>query len=179
PVFHLGQHFARTVDPFVGLLQMVQMEAKEARKYAKREEDWRNMKTSKDRREQQCYLALLHLLSLQGEDLVNSTSAVQGHIIGMLSKGQSKAWSVDFQASQALLSQRLGKRDCGLGFDDDAVGKLICPVTCDWCNEEVKRTLRSEPHIIRVGCWPSVFYQNLEMDAQDPWNGFLRNNLLV
>ncbi|KAH6880591.1 hypothetical protein BKA70DRAFT_1126316, partial [Coprinopsis sp. MPI-PUGE-AT-0042] len=179
PVFHLGQHFARMVDPFVGLTQMVQLESKEARKYPKHDQDWRNMQTSKDRQEQECYLALLHLLLLQGEDFVNSTSATQGHIIGMLSKGQLTAWSVDFKASKNLLSQRLGKIDCGLGFADDMVGKLLCPATCDWHDEEVKRKLRSEPHTFRVGCWPNVFYQNMEMDGQDPWIGFLRNSLLV
>ncbi|KAH6906979.1 hypothetical protein BKA70DRAFT_1026555, partial [Coprinopsis sp. MPI-PUGE-AT-0042] len=179
PIYHLGEHFARTVDPFVGFAQMVQVETKEARKYAKRGEDWRNMTTSKDRREQQSYLALLHLLSLQGEDLVNSTPAIRGHILGMLSKGQSKAWSADLKATQAIVSRRLGDIDCGQGFDDETVGSFLCPAARDWNKEEVKRELHSQPLTVRAGCWPSVFYQNREMDIHDPWKGFLRNSLLV
>ncbi|KAH6884022.1 hypothetical protein BKA70DRAFT_1446349 [Coprinopsis sp. MPI-PUGE-AT-0042] len=178
-VFHLGEHFARTIDPFVGIAQMVQLETQEARKYAKREQDWRNIKTVKDRREHQTYLALLRLLLLQGEDLANSTPAIRVHMIGMLSKGQAKAWSADFRASHDLLSQHFGMVDCGQGFDDETIGKLLCPATCDWRNEEVKQKFRLEPYTIRVGCWPSVFYRHMEMDTQDPWKGFLRNNLLV
>ncbi|KAH6905396.1 hypothetical protein BKA70DRAFT_1225771 [Coprinopsis sp. MPI-PUGE-AT-0042] len=115
PVFHLGGHFARTINPFVGIAQMVQLETREAR--------------NKDRREHQTYLALLRLLLLQGEDLVNSIPAIHMHIVGMLSKGQFKAWSADLRASQELLSQHLG-------FDDKTVGRLLCPASCDWHNED-------------------------------------------
>ncbi|KAH6871073.1 hypothetical protein BKA70DRAFT_1451456 [Coprinopsis sp. MPI-PUGE-AT-0042] len=179
PVFHLGEHFARTIDPFVGLAQMVQLETREARKYAKYGGDWRNIKTVKDRREHQTYLALLRLLLLQGEDLVNSTPAIRVHIVGMVSKGQSKAWSTDLRASQELLSQHLGMLDCGQGFDDETVGRLLCPASYDWHNEGVKQRFRSEPYTVCVGCWPSVFYRYMEMDSQDQWKGFLRNNLLI
>ncbi|KAH6872019.1 hypothetical protein BKA70DRAFT_1450455 [Coprinopsis sp. MPI-PUGE-AT-0042] len=171
PVFQLGEYFARTVDPFVGLAQMVQMESKEAR--------------NKDRREHQSYTTLVRLLSLQGEDLVGSTPT--------LSKGQSKAWSADFKVSQAMLSQRLGNIDSVQSFDDRS---LLCPPTCDRNDEgsviqgkflhyftcyilRMKWALCSEPYTVNAGCWPNVLYQNREIDAQDPWKGFLRSGLLV
>ncbi|KAH6869033.1 hypothetical protein BKA70DRAFT_1452231 [Coprinopsis sp. MPI-PUGE-AT-0042] len=172
-VFHLGEHFARTIDPFVGIAQMVQLETQEARKYAKREQDWRNIKTVSV----SAIPYVMHLThDFTGEDLANSTPAItRAHDWD----GQAKAWSADFRASHDLLSQHFGMVDCGQGFDDETIGKLLCPATCDWRNEEVKQKFRLEPYTIRVGCWPSVFYRHMEMDTQDPWKGFLRNNLLV
>ncbi|KAH6883752.1 hypothetical protein BKA70DRAFT_1238181 [Coprinopsis sp. MPI-PUGE-AT-0042] len=184
PVFQLGENFACTVDPFVGLAQMVQMETKEVWNYVKCEEDWRNIKTSKDRREHQGYTTLLRLLSLQGEDFVDSTPTICRHIICIvghfiycwslqhLSKGQFKAWSEDFRASQSMLSQHLA-------LDGNTVGSLLCPATCDRHKEGMERAICSDPYIVRIGCWPNVFYQNQEVDTQDPWKGFLKNSLLV
>ncbi|KAH6893612.1 hypothetical protein BKA70DRAFT_1440390 [Coprinopsis sp. MPI-PUGE-AT-0042] len=130
-----------------------------------------------ERRDHRTYLALEQLLLLQGEDLAKSTFAVQKHIMDLVSAGQAKAWSIDLAKAQALLTHRLG--DLEQGFDNELIGRLLCPITRDWNSEESRRSLREAPQTITTGSWPTVFYQNMEFERQRPWEGFLRNSLLV
>ncbi|KAH6891715.1 hypothetical protein BKA70DRAFT_1233932 [Coprinopsis sp. MPI-PUGE-AT-0042] len=182
PLFFLGQQFARTVDPFAILRTLVKRETRALGRLQKRSETWRQgMHLPEERREHRAYLTLLQLLQLQGEDLTQSTTAVQKHILDLtqLSAGQAKAWSTDLTKAQTLLSQRLGGDFHGKGFEDDTIGRLLCPIAHDWRSEEVKQALRETPQTIAAGAWPSVLYQPIEIESQHPWEGFLRSSLLV
>jgi hypothetical protein len=109
--------------------------------------------------------------------------------------GQAKAWPTDLEKAKGLLGQRLGEDSLGQGFRSDATGKLLCPITHDWCNKVYvvnkvhprsfltprrdQESLRGSPQTITANSWPMVFYQNLEFEPQRPWEGFLRSNTLV
>ncbi|KAH6903039.1 hypothetical protein BKA70DRAFT_1404350 [Coprinopsis sp. MPI-PUGE-AT-0042] len=134
---------------------------------------------SKERRDHRYFLTLERLLLLHGEDLTKLTGAARSHVEDLVRKGQSAAWSTDLASARTLISCRLGIACCGQGFDNDAIGRLLCPIGSDWNSGEVKNALRSTPQSSGVGAWPAVFYQNLGFDPQKPWEGFLRNRLLV
>ncbi|KAH6886041.1 hypothetical protein BKA70DRAFT_1436099 [Coprinopsis sp. MPI-PUGE-AT-0042] len=180
PLFSLGQQFARTGDPFVSLKTMVKRETRALGRLRKRSETWRQgMHLREERREHRAYLTLQQLLRLQEEDLSQSTATVQNHILNLVAAGQAKAWSTDLAKAKALLFQRLGDDFDGKGFEDDTIGRLLCPITHKWRSEEVRRALREAPQTVVAGAWPKVLYQSIETESQRPWEGFLRNSLLV
>ncbi|KAH6905189.1 hypothetical protein BKA70DRAFT_1075577, partial [Coprinopsis sp. MPI-PUGE-AT-0042] len=180
PLFFLGQRFARIVDPFAVIKTVIKCEMMAIRRLEKRSETWRQgMHYAEERRDHRTYLALQQLLQLQGEDLAKSSVAVQKHIVYLVSAGQAKAWSTDLAKAQALLTQRLGGDCFGQGFDNDTIGRLLCPITHDWSSDEDRQSIRETPQKISAGSWPTVFYQNMEFKSQRPWEGLLRNSLLV
>ncbi|KAH6888984.1 hypothetical protein BKA70DRAFT_883316 [Coprinopsis sp. MPI-PUGE-AT-0042] len=178
PLYHLGVHFARSVHPFYEPGKLIKVEMLAIRRLKKQSRIWRHM-PSKERRDHRYFLTLQHLLFLQGEEHANSTPAARVHVEKLIWKGQLAAWSKDLSSTQAMISHRLGVEFCGQGFDNETIGRLLCPVGSDWHRDKTKQTLRSAPQTMGIGPWPAVFYQNLEHDPQRPWEGFLRNNLLV
>ncbi|KAH6911251.1 hypothetical protein BKA70DRAFT_1460513 [Coprinopsis sp. MPI-PUGE-AT-0042] len=178
PLYHLGIHFARSVHPFYEPRKLIKVETLAIRRLKKQSRIWRHM-PSKERRDHRYFLALQHLLFVQGEEHANLTPAARVHVENLIWKGQLAAWSNDLSSTQAMISHRLGIEFCGQGFDDEAIGRLLCPVGSDWNSKETKQALRSAPQTMGIGLWPAVFYQNLEHDPQRPWDGFLRSNLLV
>ncbi|KAH6913702.1 hypothetical protein BKA70DRAFT_1421964 [Coprinopsis sp. MPI-PUGE-AT-0042] len=140
---------------------------------------WEGRNKAEERRDHRYFLTLECLLLLHGEDLSKITAAVRGHVETMVWKGQVMTWSADLGSTQSLISRRLGVVLSGQGFKDDIIGRLLCPVEFDWLSDDTKDTLRSTPQSILVGSWPIVFYQNMEFERRRPWEGFLRNSLLV
>lgn len=105
------------------------------------------------------------------------------------------AWSADLIRARFFLSRRLGGIDCAQGFQNDSTGRLLCPAHLDWSTDEfvdrltferrsnkfhrVKAMLASTIQTVTADLWPAVFYQNMQVDAKRPWEGFLRNRLLI
>jgi hypothetical protein len=58
-------------------------------------------------------------------------------------------------------------KDCKLPFDDQLL------------SSRVKQQLRSSEVHVRGDQWPIFLYAGLTYDADDPWNGLLRNQFLV
>jgi hypothetical protein len=92
------------VDPFSVLKTLLKREMMAARRLHKRSETWRQgmdypyvlnycwprisaqvIMDREERREHRIYLSLQRLLELEGEDLTNSSAAVQRHIIELVS----------------------------------------------------------------------------------------------
>ncbi|KAH6907820.1 hypothetical protein BKA70DRAFT_1562894 [Coprinopsis sp. MPI-PUGE-AT-0042] len=174
PLFLLGQHFARTVHPFAILKTVIKIETMAVRRLEKRSETWRQgMHHREERRDHRTFLALQQLLLLQGEDLAGSSIAVQSHIVDLVSRGQAKAWSEDLVKANDLLSQRLGDDLCGRGFDDDTIGRMLCPINLDWYKEEYA-TPKFLTHPTDIGKGPTGFAQS----TTDDHCSVLANNTL-
>jgi len=65
------------------------------------------------------------------------------------------------------------------GFHHERTGSLLCPVDLDWSIQDVKDKLKSGEIVVTGDRWPIFLYANSEYDPDDPWNGLLRNNILV
>jgi hypothetical protein len=107
---------------------------------------------SKERRDHRYFLTLQLQLLLQGEDHAALTVAARVHFEKLVSfsllcmlfdahlaskiwKGQLAAWSQDLSKTQAMISHRYGPNSLGQGFDNEVIGRLLCPVGSDWHND--------------------------------------------
>ncbi|KAH6911624.1 hypothetical protein BKA70DRAFT_1219743 [Coprinopsis sp. MPI-PUGE-AT-0042] len=103
------------------------------------------------------------------------------HVVSMatlqLSRGRSKAWSVDLCAARRVVQRQFGSAsDDHLEYQR---GRLLCPIDQDWENSQTREAFGSTPQYLTVGSWPTVLYQNLTPNPLDPWEGFLMNDLLL
>lgn len=80
------------------------------------------------------------------------------------------------------------------GFKHERTGALLCPIDLDWSNAEyvialvpscaalifhrTKEKLKSGTITVCGDQWPMMLYSGL-YDPLDPWNGLLRNYILV
>ncbi|KAH6905952.1 hypothetical protein BKA70DRAFT_1107191 [Coprinopsis sp. MPI-PUGE-AT-0042] len=67
----------------------------------------------------------------------------------------------------------------GRGFNHNKMGELLCPVTLDWSDGDVKEKLKNKEITMDGTQWPRFVYENGHFDPQDPWKGLLRSALLV
>ena len=82
------------------------------------------------------------------------------------------------------------------GFHHERTGALLCPAGLDWSSStclffhllvvsltlschRIKEQLRSGEMQISGDQWPLFLYADLAYDPEDPWNGLLRNQLLI
>ncbi|KAH6901443.1 hypothetical protein BKA70DRAFT_1436179 [Coprinopsis sp. MPI-PUGE-AT-0042] len=138
---------------------------------------WRHIKQRELRLEHYRYVTLKEQLPDE-IDFINCTNAVRKHIVALLKKGQSFAWRNDLRTAKEVIQSWLESR----GEDpdaDDTQGRLLCPIGCDWNDAETRDAFQNAPQEIAGGSWPVVLYQNLEYCPSQPWEGFLRNNLLL
>ncbi|KAH6876483.1 hypothetical protein BKA70DRAFT_1448755 [Coprinopsis sp. MPI-PUGE-AT-0042] len=176
-VFLSGETFARTVDPFVNMRKLLEDELKVERDLVATSQTWRHMIHPSHRIDQRRYIALKSLLSPEG-DLSLCTAAVRKHIVTLLSKGQSSAWSCDARAAQELIHRGL-QVDCG----EDARAQLV---QAGHLLRSIDRPLEGNPiafqtalQSLSAGSWPAILYQNMELNPNQPEEGFLMNRLLV
>ncbi|KAH6904740.1 hypothetical protein BKA70DRAFT_1432057 [Coprinopsis sp. MPI-PUGE-AT-0042] len=180
PLFFAGQTFARTVDPFLDILDLLDNQRKVDLDLALPEHSltWRHITVPERRKAHQTYVALKsHLSDADSDEAVHCTPAVLGHIGYLLSRGQSKAWSSDLLAAESLIQRRFGSI-CGedLAYEK---GRLLRPVDQDWENPQIRAAFIEAPEMAMHCAWPAGLYQNLEYNSLDPWEGFLRSSLLI
>ncbi|KAF8237427.1 hypothetical protein L208DRAFT_1247256, partial [Tricholoma matsutake] len=65
------------------------------------------------------------------------------------------------------------------GFHHDCTGGLLCPAGIDWTNEEIKNKLWSGKMHVCGDQWLLFLYADLNFDPARPWNGLLKNKLLI
>ncbi|KAH6883627.1 hypothetical protein BKA70DRAFT_1446634 [Coprinopsis sp. MPI-PUGE-AT-0042] len=186
PVFLSGEIFARTVDPFTNIRKLLEDEVKVERDLIAMSQTWRHMIYPSHRLDQQMYLAIKSLLSPE-EDVTRCTIAVHNHIVTLLSKGQTNAWSCDLRTAQELVHRGF-EVQCGEEVQEHCtqVGHLLRPIdhpSGDNCplDEIGKPTVapQSQPQPLSPGSWPAILYQNMEFNSHQPEEGFLMNRLLV
>ncbi|KAH6884691.1 hypothetical protein BKA70DRAFT_1029050, partial [Coprinopsis sp. MPI-PUGE-AT-0042] len=196
PLYHLGQQISRFINPFANLSKTFKFEEKVKRYLAKHGLSWREL-GEQDKRDHELYLQVLGLIEKSGEKWEGGNRAQGRNIIEMLTRGQTSAWIDDQRHLDAQIMEWLQhapyKIDVSSGVDRDAtqansskgfkhgsaMGVLLCPVTLDWSKQEVRGRLNETAQPLEVNEWPRLLYQNMEYNAQDPWDGFLRNRLLL
>ncbi|KAG1861313.1 hypothetical protein F4604DRAFT_1882483 [Suillus subluteus] len=57
-------------------------------------------------------------------------------------------------------------------------GVFLCPAGLDWLNAETKRSLKSGEIAVCGDQWPIFLYAGSVYDAEDPWKGLLRSEML-
>ncbi|KAH6913099.1 hypothetical protein BKA70DRAFT_1369812 [Coprinopsis sp. MPI-PUGE-AT-0042] len=190
PLVHHGRHFGRTVRTFCriqalitrGMTLDVQIELGDIAR-----EDL----TKEDEKEYRIYHQLLSLSPKLEERLCNGTEEDVFHIADLLTRGSSNARSDDTRSIKAAVIewitphggvltpplQRNIKTD--RGFHHPRTGELLCPVTLDWGCLRTRERLRSAEIVPNGEQWPLFLYQDHVFDAEDPWKGLLRGEILV
>jgi len=66
-----------------------------------------------------------------------------------------------------------------LGFNHNVSGQLLCPVTLDWEDANVREGLRRGTQDLTAADLPSFLWPDGAFYTEDAYNGFLRSALLV
>ncbi|KAH7905470.1 hypothetical protein BJ138DRAFT_1138263 [Hygrophoropsis aurantiaca] len=90
------------------------------------------------------------------------------HVAEMIGKGASSARGED---TKSLKIDR--------GFNHPITGALLCPAGMNWDDETVKESLQSGELLVSGDQWPIFLYAHESFNPNDPWNGLLKNRLLI
>ncbi|KAG1788932.1 uncharacterized protein HD556DRAFT_1244498, partial [Suillus plorans] len=74
-----------------------------------------------------------------------------------------------------------GQNKLGRGFNNDATGRLICPVDYDWNDPVVQQSIRDYHPDYRVTAhsWPSFLYKDETYDPLKPTDGLFKGQFLL
>ncbi|KAG2124743.1 hypothetical protein BD769DRAFT_1358638 [Suillus cothurnatus] len=74
-----------------------------------------------------------------------------------------------------------GQSKIGCGFNNDATGRLICPVDYDWSDPVVQQGIRDYHPDYRVMAysWPTFLYKDERYDPLNPIEGLFKGKLLL
>ncbi|KIK37845.1 hypothetical protein CY34DRAFT_25864 [Suillus luteus UH-Slu-Lm8-n1] len=74
-----------------------------------------------------------------------------------------------------------GQNKIGRGFNNNATGRLICPVDYDWNDPIAQQGIRDYHPDYRVTThsWPAFVYKDETYDPQNPTNGLFQGTLLL
>ncbi|KIM57863.1 hypothetical protein SCLCIDRAFT_28496 [Scleroderma citrinum Foug A] len=147
-----------------------------------------DLATATEQKEYAVFHELLHMIPgleawLMGsleEQVVNIADLIQNGVNGARAdntKGM-KAAVIDWitPKGQSLNPHILCNVKAGCGFIHKRTGALLCPAGLDWANTE---QLMNGQIQVAGDQWPVFLYANYTYDPEDPWNGPLRNGLLV
>ncbi|KAH6904049.1 hypothetical protein BKA70DRAFT_1227045 [Coprinopsis sp. MPI-PUGE-AT-0042] len=160
PLFKCGQYIARSIHPYIYLNRIIPTEVKIERSLEEDQLRWQEMH-EKDREDHRLYLLIKDAILSAGEDIVESTVAVQGNILDLVTKGQTFALRVDLAqlkqkapdwlASYGFPFDAEGNENSLMrGFESDLIGGLLCPVSLDWLDPERTDTWLGFTHLIHA-----------------------------
>ncbi|KAG1828301.1 hypothetical protein EV424DRAFT_1318616, partial [Suillus variegatus] len=74
-----------------------------------------------------------------------------------------------------------GQSKMGCGFNNDATGRLICPVDYDWSDLVIQQGIRDYHPDYRVTAhsWPAFLYRDKRYDPLNPTDGLFKGKLLL
>ncbi|KAG1907215.1 uncharacterized protein F5891DRAFT_1181512 [Suillus fuscotomentosus] len=74
-----------------------------------------------------------------------------------------------------------GQSKMGRGFNNDATGRLICPVDYDWSDPVIQQGIRDYHPDYRVMAhsWPAFLYRDERYDPLNPTDGLFKGKLLL
>ncbi|RDB25923.1 hypothetical protein Hypma_006362 [Hypsizygus marmoreus] len=205
PLIHHGRHFGRTVNALCnvftlltnGILRMVEQPDEPEESF-----------TAEERREFRVFKTLLLVVPGIEKRIMTCSQEELRMIADLLQKGSSSARSDDTKSLKSAVIDWITPRGEPLipplprnvktcrGFNHEATGALLCPANLDWSDPEyasqiiciiilltrlcrVKSKLRDGDYIIPGDQWPIMIYKDYKYDPEDPWNGLLRNRLLI
>ncbi|KAG1896523.1 uncharacterized protein F5891DRAFT_958426, partial [Suillus fuscotomentosus] len=115
------------------------------------------------------------------------------HIYSKLNKGANGARADDTTQLKVTVASWLmqltpspspvihGQDKLGRGLNNDATGRLICPVDYDWNDLVVRQHIRDYHPDYRVTAysWPAFLYKDKQYDPQNPTDGLFKGKLLL
>ncbi|KAH6877037.1 hypothetical protein BKA70DRAFT_1239593 [Coprinopsis sp. MPI-PUGE-AT-0042] len=170
PLFKCGQSVARLFHPHINLAKLFSNEIKvQQRVLDPCGTTWHGLPI-KDRREHELYLLIKDMILSSKPDVPKDTATFRPSVLDLVSKGQASAIKDDLQKLKPLLPYWVAACSSSFqlnhdsiwqqGFENEAVGGLLCPVSLSWLD-------------------PRILYQDMGYQPEKPWEGFLRNGLLV
>ncbi|RDB22948.1 hypothetical protein Hypma_009802 [Hypsizygus marmoreus] len=188
PLIHHGRHFGWTIHAMCnvqalitnGLLRLGELAAVPDESF-----------TAEERRQFRVFRALLQMIPCIEERIINGDDGEPAHVADMIQKGAASARSDDTKSLKGPIIDWITPRDQPLrpplarnvkidrGFNHEVTGALLCPAELNWSDPEIKQQLRSGERAVLGDQWPIFLYANCKYDPEDPWEGLLRNTLLV
>ncbi|KAJ2929074.1 hypothetical protein H1R20_g8016, partial [Candolleomyces eurysporus] len=192
PLVHYGRHFGRTIRMFCSFEPLLNSGAtlETAIKAGRLTIDDLG---DEERKEYEIFNELLRLVPELRERLwskdANSNETL--YIASMLAKGVAGARSDDNKSLKAAIIEIITPKGSVLtpalsrniktdrGYFHITTGKYLCPTELDWNDEATRSALRSGQIATTGDQWPIFLYESLKYNPQDPWEGFMKSNIMV
>ncbi|RDB19259.1 hypothetical protein Hypma_013703 [Hypsizygus marmoreus] len=190
PLVHHGRHFGRTVHALCNVHAVITNGVLRLGELSRQPEE---SFTSEQRRAFEVFRRMCQIIPTLEDRLLdpNEDEDDAEEIAKQIQKGISSARSDDTKSLKGPILDWITPRDQPLlppiarnqkinrGFHHEVTGALLCPVQLDWSDPEVKAALSSGELRVPGDHWPLCLYARCKFDPEDPWNGFLKNNILV
>ncbi|TEB23232.1 hypothetical protein FA13DRAFT_1640163 [Coprinellus micaceus] len=191
PLVHYGRHFGRSIHVFCkpfpliteGLGRTLQLQAG----FVGGLEEF----SEQERMEHQIFLKLMKLCPGLESRIQKVSEQELHYITDLLNKGSSSARSADTRALKSAvidwitppggaLSLPLSRNvKTDWGFFHYTTGRLLCPATLDWSDEDTRKGLRNGDIAVSGDSWPIFLYNDHVFNPENPWEGLLQGKLLV
>ncbi|EDR01144.1 uncharacterized protein LACBIDRAFT_312466 [Laccaria bicolor S238N-H82] len=188
PLVHHGRHFGRTVHAFCNIRTLINNGILRLGELADQPDE---SFSAEERREHKIFLALLQSVVGLEERLLTGSEEETGFIAELLRRGASGARGDDTKSLKGAILEWITPKGESLnpplarnmkldrGFHHECTGALLCPTNLDWSDPETKERLRSGEQLVTGDQWPIFLYAGCNFDPEEPWNGLLRNRLLI
>ncbi|KAI0067315.1 hypothetical protein BV25DRAFT_1911964 [Artomyces pyxidatus] len=188
PLVHHGRHFGRTIHALANFQALITNGLLRLGELAETPDDHF---TAEERREHRIYQTLLQSVPGLEERIINGSNEEVMIVSELLQRGSSAARSDDTKSIKGPIIDWITPRGQHLtpplprntkmerGYHHESTGRLLCPAGLDWSLEEVKHKLQSGEMVVSGDQWPMFLYQGYRYDADDPWKGLFRSDLLV
>lgn len=184
PYVHHGRHFGRTVFAFPNIHALV------ANALAFNDENPPN--TPQERREARIYVKLLNLIPGLKEIILDADPDEVTEVCASIQKGTNGGRADDTKGLKPAIIDWISPEDgeplrpklprnskIERGFHHPRTGFLLCPISMDWADEEVREQLRNKEISVSGEDWPVFLFRDEKFDSEEPWRGLLRSRLLV
>ncbi|RDB29854.1 hypothetical protein Hypma_014050, partial [Hypsizygus marmoreus] len=189
PLVHHGRHFGRAIFAFCNIKSLLVNGL--IRMDRGVEGDNSDLPTSKERHEEKVFQALLKLCRGLEDRLLGSSEEEVELIADLIQKGANASRADDTKGmkstiidwitppNQALTPSLNRRSKYDRGFNHERTGSLLCPTGLDWTDTTIKEKLKTGEMHVRGDQWPIFLYADLKYDQENPWNGLLKNQILV
>ncbi|RDB27585.1 hypothetical protein Hypma_003884 [Hypsizygus marmoreus] len=194
PLVHHGRHFGRAICAFCNVKALLLNGLARIADHDDSEDvdpsDDESL-TSSERCEARVFQALLKLCRGLEDRLLDSSEEEVGLIADLIQKGANASRADDTKGMKSniidwitpprqSLSPPLNRRSkFDRGFNHERTGSLLCPTGLDWSLPSIKEQLKTGEMHVRGDQWPIFLYADSEYNPDNPWNGLLKNQLLV
>ncbi|RXW23328.1 hypothetical protein EST38_g2529 [Candolleomyces aberdarensis] len=164
---HHGRHFGRTIYAFANVGALLNFGIGTTSE--------RPPKTPEERRTLRIFVKLLELVPNLEDRVMSADEDDLSLIAAMIQKGAGNARTDDTRSLKMPILDWI--------FPRDAVG-LYPPLSSstdnlDWNDPDIQRQLRNKEIVAAADDWPFFLFEGEKFNPANPWEGLLRNRLLV
>ncbi|TEB09971.1 hypothetical protein FA13DRAFT_1759839 [Coprinellus micaceus] len=190
PLVSHGRHFGRTIHSFCRIFPLIKEGLSREVQFKAGLLRYTDL-SNQELREHHIYKELVEAIPDLGERLLTSAEPEIHYIAEMLNKGSMGACADDTKSLKSVvidwitplggsLSPPLSRNvKTDRGCFHEQTGRLLCPATLNWDDNEIQKQLKTGQIIVSGDNWPFFLYRDHTLNAENLWDGLFQGELLV